>query len=74
MTRLGIYEVEVAPGVKARLQLDPEEAERRYPDAVEVKVPATGEVKTKATTAKSKSKSTGRRKASTKDESTDDEE
>lgn len=72
MARLGIYEVEVTPGVKARLQLDPEEAERRYPDAVEVKVPATGEVKTKASTAKSKS--TGRRKASTKDESTDDEE
>lgn len=72
MARLGIYEVELAPGVKTRLQLDPEEAERRYPDAVEVKVPATGEVKTKANTAKSKS--TGRRKASTKDESTDDEE
>lgn len=72
MTRLGIYEVEVAPGVKARLQLDPEEAERRYPDAVEVKVPADGDVKTKSTTAKTKS--TGRRKASTKDESTDDEE
>lgn len=72
MARLGIYEVELAPGVKARLQLDPEEAERRYPDAVEVKVPATGEVKTKTT--RTRTKSTGRRKASTKDESTDDEE
>ena len=49
MARLGIYEVELAPGVKTRLQLDPEEAERRYPDAVEVKTPATGEVKTKTT-------------------------
>jgi hypothetical protein len=55
MARLGIYEVEVAPGVKARLQLDPEEAERRYPDAVEVKVPADGEVKTKSTRSRTKS-------------------
>lgn len=72
MARLGVYEVEVAPGVKARLQLDPEEAERRYPDAVEVKVPADGEVKTKTTS--TKSKSSGRRKASSKDESNDNEE
>lgn len=55
MTRLGIYEVELAPGVKTRLQLDPEEAERRYPDAVEVKTPATGEVKTKTTRTRTKS-------------------
>lgn len=57
MARLGIYEVELVPGFKTRVQLDPEEAERRYPDAVEVKTPADGEVKTK---------STGRRKTATK--------
>lgn len=55
MARLGIYEVELAPGVKTRLQLDPEEAKRRYPDAVEVKTPATGEVKTKTTRTRTKS-------------------
>lgn len=55
MARLGIYEVELAPGFKTRVQLDPEEAERRYPDAVEVKTPATGEVKTKTTRTRTKS-------------------
>ena len=54
MARLGIYEVELAPGFKTRVQLDPEEAERRYPDAVEVKTPATGEVKTKTTRTRAK--------------------
>lgn len=58
MARLGIYEVELAPGVKTRLQLDPEEAERRYPDAVEVKTQATGEVKTKTTRTRTRTKTT----------------
>ncbi|ATW62924.1 hypothetical protein FGG66_gp06 [Corynebacterium phage phi674] len=49
MSKLRRYRVKVAGGYSVVMQLDPDTAKERYPEAVEVAARASGDTQTKAT-------------------------